>query len=144
MISLSIDRTALGLGPLVFSSPDTGLWLNEEGLSRPAKTQRRTYAGESKWVNGSTLVSSVLEQSSLPFTGYAQAATQAELVAMQDEVEEALFQWAYDVTVTENGVARTWACDPADVSWGDFDSGMSAALMVRATVTIPVYPIAVA
>jgi hypothetical protein len=142
-LTLSIDRTSLSLAALVVSTPETGLWLPEEGISRPGMSHRRTYAGTSPWLAGATLVASVLEHSSLPFTLYAQAESAAALDVLMDEVETALFQFVYETTLTEDGVAHVWRCDPADVAWGDFDSGMAHVHLARAVITIPVYPLPV-
>lgn len=143
MITISIDRTSLSLAALVVdSTPGSGFWVPEDGLERPAITQRRQYAGASPWLHGSTLVAATKEQSTLPFTVYTQATTAALLSGQMDELEEALSQFTFDATVTIDGVAKVWACDPADIGWGTVDSGMVRAHIARATVTIPVYPIA--
>ena len=140
MISLSIDRTSLSLTPLVIGNYPDGLWLPESGLGRPSKQWRRETV-RSRFVHGDVQTQATLEHSSLPFTIYAQAATTAALRTLQDELEAALFQWAFDATGTEDGEALTYACDCADVSWGDFDSGMVRAHIAKATVTIPCYPV---
>ena len=50
----------------------------------------------------------------------------------------------YDVTVTENGQAKTWACDPADLSWSTPEAGAADAHLATVSLTIPVYPLPVA
>ena len=143
MLSIAIDRASLTLATLtITSTPGGAFWLPEDGMTRPGVTWRRQYAGASPWLHGSTLTAAVKEQSTLPFTVYTQAATTATLRAQMDELENALSQFTFDTTVTIDGVARTWACDPADIGWGDVDSGMVAAHMARAAISIPVYPIA--
>jgi uncharacterized protein (DUF1786 family) len=141
VISLSIDRTVLSLPALVIgANPADGLWLPEDGVGRAGKSWRRTVVSSPE-MHGTVQTRAVLEQSSLPYTIYAGADTTAALRAKQDELEAALFQWVFDATVTEDGQARTFECDCADVSWGDFDSGMVRAHIARATVTIPCYPV---
>lgn len=141
MISLTIDRTALSLPALVIgNNPADGLWLPEEGVGRAAKVWRRRTVS-SPFIHGTVQTGAVLEQASLPYTIYAGGASTAALRAKQDELEAALFQWIFDLTVTEDGAATTFECDCADVSWNEFDSGMTRAHMARATVTIPCYPV---
>ena len=141
MISLSIDRAALSLSALVIGNdPTSGLWLPEEGQGRPGKVWRRQTV-RSPFVHGEVLTGAVLEQASIQRDIYAMGATTAALRTTQDELEEALFQWAYDVTLTEDGETLTYACDPADVSWGEADSGMIRGHIAKATVTIPCYPV---
>lgn len=141
MISVTIDRTTLSLTALVIGNdPTTGLWLPEDGIGRPAKLWRRKTV-TSNFIHGAVQTHAVLEQATIPLTVYAQAATSAALKTLQDTLETALSQWVYDATLTEDGVARTFECDCADVSWGEFDSGMTRAHMARATVTIPCYPV---
>lgn len=141
MISLSIDRTALSLAALVIADdPSTGLWIAEDGFGRPGRLWRRTSVS-SPFIHGSVQTRATLEQASIPVTIYAQGATTAALRTKMAELDDALSQWIYDVTITEDGQATTFECDCADVSWNEFDSGMTRAHLARATVTIPCYPV---
>lgn len=141
MLSVTIDRTALSLTDLVIADdPTTGLWLQENGQGRPGKLWRRTLVS-SPFGHGSVQTQATLEQASIPLTIYAQAASTAALRTMKATLEAALHQWIYSLTLTEDGQAETFECDCADVSWGDFDSGMTRAHLARATVTIPCYPV---
>ena len=74
-------------------------------------------------------------------TIYAQGVTTAGLRGRQVELEDALGQWNFDLTITEDGQARTYDADCADVTWGELDSGMVRAHMARATVSIPCHPV---
>jgi hypothetical protein len=140
-LSLTIDRTALTLADLVIGNdPTAGLWLPEDGFTRPAKAWRRTTV-TSPFAHGSVTTQATLEQASINVTVYAQAATTAALRTLQDELEAALYQWIYSATITEDGQALTYECDAADIGWGEFDSGMTRAHLARATVTIPCYPV---
>ena len=142
MLSVSIDRTSLSLSALVITDlPGATYRLPEDGMGRPAIAQRRTYAGNSAWLNGSTLISATKEQASLPLVIYTEAASSATLDTQMTALEAALGQFVYNVTVTVDGVAKVWRGDPADISWGEVDSGLVRAKMCRASVTIPVYPI---
>jgi hypothetical protein len=141
MLSISIDRTALSLAALVIGdTPATGLWVPPDGVGRPAKTWR-TASASSNFTHGEVPTRAVLEQSAQLLTVHAEAASTSALHALQDELEAAVFQFVYDVTVTEDGQARTWTCYPADVAWSDITPGMVAARLSTATLTIPCYPV---
>lgn len=140
MLSVSVDRTDLGLAALVFAAPSTGLWVPEDGLVWPEKRWTRS-AASSPFTHGSVQTRATLEQATMQLTVYLSAASAAALRTLKAEVEAAFFQWVYDVTVTEDGEAVTYTADCGDVSWGPFDSGMTRAHLARATVTAPVYPI---
>lgn len=142
MISLSINRAGLSKPALTFvDNPASGLWIPENGLGRPGTRWRRKYV-ESDNLHGSLLLQATREHSSIPATLYVQADTTAALHALMDDVEEALGQFFYPVTLTVDGVSDTYNADPADVDWGTIDSGMVKAYMASTQVTIPVYPIA--
>lgn len=142
MLSVSVDRTDLGLAALVFDDPASGLWVPEDGLVWPEKRWTRTSVS-GPFVHGSVQTRATLEQATMQLTVYVSAATSAALRTLQAEVEAAFFQWVFDVTITEDGQATTCTADCADVSWGPFDSGMTRAHLARATVTAPVYPVGV-
>jgi len=141
MLSLTVDRSGLSLGALVFSTFDTGYWLPEDGISYPAKRWRKEYV-DSRNLHGSMLVRATLEQSAVAGTVYIKADTAAGLKTRRDEVEAAFGQFFYNVMIADDSGSVTYSADPADVDWGDVDSGMAAALIARASVNIPVYPIA--
>jgi len=142
---ISIDRTSLSLSALTMSDmpPATsGWWVDSRGFGRPEHTKRRTYASDAPWTKGKVLTASVADQSTLPFTFWGMAASTSALYALMDALEAALDQFTYTVTVTDNALARTWTCDPADVRWSDMSLAQSRAMIVMGTVTIPVYPVA--
>ena len=141
MISVVISRDGTDL-TIPDAMPSAGMWIPEDGLGRPGRGWRRAYADESPLYHGSLLTSAVLEQTTLPLSVYCKAATTAALEAYQDELEDALAQFVYTATVTVDAVPKAWRCDPADITWGDVDSGEVRAKIVRAGITIPVYPIA--
>ena len=134
---------SLTLGTLVIANdPSDGLWLDEDGLSWPEKRWSRTSAS-SRWTHGSVQTNARLEQTAVSATVYAQGATHAALRAKQAELEAAAFEWSFDLTITEDGQAVTYAADCADVTWSDADSGMAGAHLARAVLTIPVHPVGV-
>lgn len=142
MWSLTFDRSALELDDLVIDGdPFAGSFhLPEDGLEWPAFKFRYGYAPESRDVPGRTLLAAVLDASSLPAVIYAHADTTAALKAAQAELEAAVSQWSYDVTLTVDGQSWTWAADPSWPSWGPIDSGMVRARLSRASLVIPINP----
>lgn len=141
MISVSFDRTALSLSPLVVSDDmSADLYFPEDGVSYPPFTMRRTYLPDSDWIAGQQLKSAVRSAAPWPLSIYAHADTTASLVAAMTELEDAASQWAYDVTLTIDGVSWTWPADPELPQWGDVDSGMVRAHMARASLVVPINP----
>lgn len=139
--SLSIDRSSLSLSPLEVAAtpPAAGLWVITVG--RPEMTWRRTLV-TSDSTHGASQTAAVLEQSSLPSLSIGvKGSSVADLQARCDELEQAVWQFTFDATITEAGVSRTWACLCGDVKWNDYQDGMAGALVATANLTIPVYPI---
>ena len=139
--SVSFDRTALSLSPLVvagYSSTAT-YFLPSDGITWPAFTMRRTYAPDGD-IAGKQLLSAVPDEGSVQLAIYVQSDTTADLRTAMDALDAAATQWAYDLTVTVDGVARTYQADPEYPQWGQVDAGMVRAFMSHATITIPVNP----
>jgi hypothetical protein len=142
VLSLTIDRASLSLSPLVITNdPYAGNFhIPEDGVEWPGFSMRRTYAPDSAYFPGRTLLAAVGDASTLPATIYTHAATSALLETARDVLEAALSQWSYEVTLSVDGQARTWLADPELPQWGVVDSGMVRAFMARATVVIPLNP----
>lgn len=143
MTTLTIDRTSLSLSPLVIEQgPFTGaLYLPEDGLTWPAFTARRTYAPDSAYAAGRVLLAAVQDASELPLTVYAHADTTVALNTAKAELEAAVAQWSYDLTLTVDSVAHTYHAEIVlGVPWGPLDSGMVAAHMARTSFSIPLNP----
>lgn len=142
--SVSIDRTSLGLPPLVIGvDGDSTYTVTVGGLGRPAVTARTTYAGDSPYLHGQTPIAVVRENSSLPLTVLLQGDTDAALRAAAAALDAALWQFTYNVTVTEGSTATTWLCSPA--SYGLDSSAVTSDNVAEHyevwAITIPVYPI---
>ena len=135
-LSLTISRDGADL--VIENDPSDPLYV--ESVGNPQFSMRLSYAPASDWVPGSKLLAAVLEQSSLPVVVYARAASSAALAAVQAELESAVSQFAYTVTLTVDGVARSWAADPTWPNWGDVDEGLVSAKAARASFAIPVNP----
>lgn len=137
--SLSVDRSSLSQPdlPLPSTAPASGLWTVSVG--RPGRSWRRTYA-TSPYLHGSVQTEATLDVSSLAVTIGARAASLSDLYAVMTEAEEAFWQFTFPLTVTD-GEPVTWQADCADISWADHSQGLSNAVVVTGTLTIPVYPI---
>lgn len=142
LLSVTFDRTSLGLSPLVITGdPYAGaLHLPEDGVERVGRVIRRTYAPASAYVPGRVLLAAVEDAGTLPLSIYAHGDTAAEVEAAMAELEAAASQFAYDITLEVDGVTQTWAADPELPQWGAIDVGMVRAHLVRASISIPVNP----
>lgn len=143
MIELSIDRASLSLAPLVITNNPNGtaLYLPEDGLVWPAFGTRYTYAPDSAYEAGRSLLAAVREAAELPLSVYVHAATGAALEAAKSEFAAAVAQWSYALRLTVDSVVHTYRAEVVlDVPWGAVDSGMVAARLARATFSIPLNP----
>lgn len=141
MLAVSVSRASLGLGTLSIPDfPVAGLWIPEDGLTRPARAWARQTAS-SPLTHGSVVTRATLEQTSINLSVYAQGASTGALVALQDTLEAAFAQFSYAVTITVDGSAKEYTCDPADVSWGELSAPEAKAFLSRATLTIPCHPL---
>lgn len=143
MIEVSIDRASLALTPLVITGNPfaSGLHIPEDAITWPHFDTRREYAPDSKWASGRTLLAAVQDAAELPLTIYAHGADGAALAASKAELEAALAQWSYSLTLTVDSVAHVYNAEIVlGVPWGPIDSGMVAARMARTSFSIPLNP----
>jgi hypothetical protein len=140
--SLTFDRTSLSLSPLIVGlfTPSATYFLPEDGITWPAFTMRRTYAPDGD-VPGKQKLAAVPDQGPCQVAVYVQSDTTANLHAAMDALDAAATQWSYDLTITDNGVARTYQADPEFPQWGQLETAMSLGVLARATITIPVNPV---
>lgn len=134
------DDDALVIRQTPPPSGQAGLWVPSDGVQRPTRGVRRTYAPDSAYFPGRVLLAAVEDASTLPLVIYAGADTSAALEALIDELEAATTQFAYDLTLSIDGQDRTWLADPELPQWGEVDPGMVAAHMARASIVIPLNP----
>ena len=143
MFSLTISRTSLSLADLVIGNdPTSGFWLPEEGLEEPDQEWRVNYMPDHPDVHGKEKLSAVMEHSAIPAVIYTKAADAATLAAQKAALAGALGQWSYTVTLNLDGALYAYSADPCGPRWGAVDSGMVRARIAKASVVIPVYPIA--
>lgn len=143
--SVSIDRSSMvgDLDPLVITNNPHGttLHLPEDFAVWPAFETRRTYAPDSGYEAGRTLLAAVQDAAELSLTVYAHGASGALLAAAKAELEAALAQWSYDLTLTVDSVAHVYHAEILlGVPWGAIDSGMVAAHLARTSFSIPLNP----
>jgi len=113
-VSVSIDRTSLSLSPLVIDDNPASVYrIAQGGLSRPTITVRETNAPDSRYFEGTELLAVTREQTRIPVKLIVQGASWAAVEAAVDTLDAAVWQVMYDVTVTVDGVAKTWHCTPA-------------------------------
>lgn len=137
---LTFDRTSLpgSLAPLVVGTdPADGIWIQD--AREPGFEGRYLYAPDDPTAPGSALLAFVLEMASLPATIYVQAASGPALQVLKNELAAAASQFAYDLTLEQDGVEMTFAADPTWPQWFA-DEGMQAVHMARTTLTIRVNP----
>lgn len=141
--SVSIDRTSLGLSPLVISGDGSGTYsLTAAGLGRPLVTARYTYADASADVEGQVLLQAVRDTSALPLEVLVQANTYAALQDALDALADAVWQFTYTTTTTVAGVSRSWRCQPCapQVDEGVITHARADQHLAVAALTIPVNP----
>ena len=141
--SVTIGRTSLSLSALSISSDGTGTYsLTPEGLGRPVRTARSTFADPSPHVEGQLLTQSVADISSIPFEVVIQADSAANLEAAIEALEDALFQFRYVTTVTVDGVGRAWTSQPCglEVVGGAVLFARRSQFCELVQFTIPVLP----
>jgi hypothetical protein len=136
-LSLTFSRTGTDLE--ITNDPNgTSFWI--DSTIYPQFTPRTTYAPDSAYVAGSKLLAATLAAASIPVVIYAQAATTAALATLKAELEAAVSQFAYTLTLVVDGTSYSWPADFSWPIWGDVDSGMVGAHIARAALTIPVNP----
>jgi hypothetical protein len=138
-LSVTFERVGADL-TITDYPPAAGFWLPEDGVQQIVRDLRRTYAPDSPTRAGKTLLAIVEEASAIPLTIYAQAASSAALQVLRAELETAATQWAYDLTVTVDGVSTVYHAEPSLPVWSAFDSGMVRAHIATCQLVIPVNP----
>ena len=142
-VTVSVDRTSLSLSALAITDDGSTYQIGLDGLGRPGRVWRFTDMPPSSDAHGTEHVAAVLEETTLPLEVIVKAASSSALNTAVDALFAALSQFAYDVTVTVDGVAKTWSAAPAAVApKAAIGPGQVAQFFEVFTVTIPVYPIA--
>ena len=143
MLSVTFDRTSLGLEPLVITSdPEAGVfYLTEKDCGWPQFTMRRTYSPDSEVISGRRLLAATSEQGTLPLGIGVHGDQLSDVLAAMDELTDATTQFSYDLTLVVDGVTiGTYSAQPEYPNWGSLDSGFVRANRNEGTVTIPINP----
>jgi hypothetical protein len=142
MLSVTFDRASLSRADLVITDNPFagGFHIPEDGVGDPQFAMRRTLADESSIVNGRILLASAVDLGTMLLRVYAHGDSSADVAARKEELAAATSQWSYDLTVTVDGVARTYAAQPELPNWGPIDSGMVKAHMAVCSIVIPINP----
>lgn len=143
MITLTLTRASLSLTDLVIGSdPFTGAFhIPEEGVDWPRFPKRRTAAPLSGIVGGLVPLALVDDIGVMPATIYAKGTTMALLKTAREELEAAVGQFTYDLTLAIDGQQiGTWEALGESVDWGPIDSGMVRGRMCRASIAFSLQP----
>lgn len=140
-LAVTIDRSGLSLANLVIGGARptaNGFMINKIG--RPDFVPRYSHAPDLADIDGKQLLAASRDQGTVSFSVVLFGSSAATLAALEAELETALWQFAYQVTVTVDGVARAWNADPSTPSWGEWLHGEADRFISRASVVIPVNP----
>lgn len=143
-LTISIDRSALTLDPLVCSgSRDASdFWITD--YAEPAMQARVDYVPDSRWVHGSDPRAWSWQQTLIPFTVMANASTETEARAKVAELRAALTQGlTFEVTVSVSDADdEVWTCNPGSVSpVGSRTRTNMRFVNDEWAVSIPAYPV---
>jgi hypothetical protein len=109
------------------------------GFTRPVFTPRYGYAPDSVWVPGRVLLSITKEQGAIAGFVWAKAADNAGVQVLKTELEDALWQFTYQIT-WDDGRTQTFNADPCIPNWGEIVPGHDRTHAARASVVIPINP----
>lgn len=140
---ISIDRTSLGLAPLVFSADEDEHPLGISGYTEPGRQVRVSYMPDEDNVHGSEPVAWSWQEGLLSWETFPAAASEAASRALFTEVVAAVTQWSFPVTVTVADAApEVWSAHPgsAVLSGGRTVDDLEAHDPAW-VITIPVHPI---
>jgi len=140
---VSISRTSMSLADLVITGDGTGPYsLTAAGLGQPGRTVRATFADASIHAEGQLMTQAVRDITSLPLEVIVQGSSSANLATLLDALDNALFQFRYDTTVTIDGASKTWHSLPTsfDILGGSVLYGRRSEFLEIVSFTIPVQP----
>lgn len=111
-------------------------------IDRGQNTRRSQYA-TSPYTHGASLVTSVLEMTSVTLMQRVYGSTAADLEARCLALVEAFSQFHYGLTATFDGVAHAWVCDAASYGPldGFYDPNLLRALQQVFVFAVPIQPV---
>lgn len=145
---VEIDRTGLTLEPLLITgdpigNPDEPFFFPPDGVQLPDFAMRSVYAPPSAWTPGQLLLAATLDSASLGLSVMVRASSDATLATLKSELETAVSQFSYTVTLTQGAAVQSWSADATWPAWGPLDFGLASNYMAQAGLSIPVNPIGV-
>jgi len=148
LATVTIDRTSLSLSDLVIDSEGFGTYyIDKAGLGRPGTAWDETFADDSPWIDGRVRTAAKKQETTLPLTVRVQAESSAALDTAVAALEAALEQFVYEVTVTVDGVAKTYRAyvgSTIQSTDGLIDVERVRGFHEDFAIAIPIYPNAVA
>lgn len=141
-----IDRTSLSLADLEITgdpvgNPTVPFYFPPEGVQLPDFAMRMNYAPPSVWTPGQLLLSATLDSAALGLSVIVRGSSEANLATLKAELEAAVSQFSYEVSVVQGAVTQTWTADPTWPAWGALTFPMASNFMAQAGLSIPVNPI---
>lgn len=117
MITLTIDRSSLGLLPLTINDTGTGTYVLQ--ALNPGTRVRDNAVATSRWLDGGQLVSSRVDLVTLDLVVRINAASVPAVLTAADDLDAALGQFGYTITQAVSGAitTTTYTCMPASTSF---------------------------
>jgi hypothetical protein len=117
VITLTIDRSSLGLLPLTINDSGTGTYVLTSFMPG-AKSRDNSYA-QSRWLDGGRLVSTRTEIVTMDMVVRINSTTVPLLLDAATVLETALDQFGYTITEAVSGAVSTttYTCMPASTSF---------------------------
>lgn len=141
-LTISIDRTALALTPLVLSGRDDGSPLGVTDFTEPGR-QPRIVSISSDHQHGDNPLRWSYQQAVLTFSAFPEADDEATAQAALEELRAAITQGLrYEVTVTiSDAPPKVWTCNPGTLSPPSRDYLNLKHHFPVWSVTLPCHPI---
>jgi len=139
MLTLTIDRSSLGLLPLTVNDTGTGTYVLS--AFAPGTKARDNAVATSRWIDGGQLVSSRVDVLTMDLVVRINAASVAALKTAADELDAALGQFDYTITEAVTGAltSTVYTCLPASTSFPYDPIGFRAGTSLF-TASIPRQP----
>lgn len=139
MISLTVDRSSLGLLPL--TANDFGTTGAVVAAWQPSRKERDNAVARSRWLSGGSLVSTRDEIVGMDLVMRLYASSHTLIRSAVDEWDAALGQFSYTITETITGAITPTVYDCQPASWQvDNDPVAIRAGFVILTASIPRQP----
>lgn len=140
-LSVHVSRAELALSNLELSDPVNGYNVISVG---PGSTSWRRETAKSPWVHGEVLINAVKDVGIVPLGVRVFASSAATKETRLGALLAAFSQFEYVMTITINGVAYAWSCQPADWSIGEngsFDKFYEMVHQTEVSLSVPRVPV---